>query len=103
MGRIPWLDRLIGMDRLAVWHRRNGEYAIWLLVAHTVLTIWGYAVPDHTAVAHETGTVLLSYLDVLAATFALGLLIMVGIVSAPGRPAPPSLRDLVFHPPLYVP
>jgi hypothetical protein len=33
MGRIPWLDRLIGMDRLAAWHRRNGEYAIWLLVA----------------------------------------------------------------------
>jgi predicted ferric reductase len=82
MGRIPWLDRLIGMDRLAVWHRRNGEYAIWLLVAHTVLTIWGYAVADHTAVAHETGTVLLSYPDVLAATFALGLLITVGIVSA---------------------
>jgi predicted ferric reductase len=70
------------MDRLAVWHRRNGEYAIWLLVAHTVLTIWGYAVADHTAVAHETGTVLLSYPDVLAATFALGLLTMVGIVSA---------------------
>jgi len=61
---------------------RNGEYAIWLLVAHTVLTIWGYAVADHTAVVHETGTVLLSYPDVLTATFALGLLIMVGIVSA---------------------
>jgi predicted ferric reductase len=64
MGRIAWLDRLIGMDRLAVWHRRNGEYAIWLLVAHTVLTIWGYAVADHTGVVHETGTVLLSYPDV---------------------------------------
>jgi len=82
MGRIAWLDRLIGMDRLAVWHRRNGEYAIWLLVAHTVLTIWGYAVADHTGVVHETGTVLLSYPDVLAATFALGLLIMIGVVSA---------------------
>ena len=23
MGRIPWLDRAIGMDRLAVWHRRT--------------------------------------------------------------------------------
>ena len=27
MGRVPWLDRMIGMDRLAVWHRRNGEYS----------------------------------------------------------------------------
>ncbi|MEA2591369.1 MAG: hypothetical protein QOD62_1200, partial [Actinomycetota bacterium] len=58
------------------------EYAIWLLVAHTVLTVWGYAVADHTGVVHETGTVLLSYPDVLAATFALGLLIMIGVVSA---------------------
>ncbi|MEA2590090.1 MAG: hypothetical protein QOH66_3017 [Actinomycetota bacterium] len=82
MGRIAWLDRLIGMDRLAVWHRRNGQYAIWLLVAHTVLTVWGYAVSDHTGVVHETGTVVLSYPDVLAATFALGLLILIGVVSA---------------------
>lgn len=82
MGRIPWLDRLIGMDRLAVWHRRNGEYVIWLLVAHTLLTIWGYAVSDHAGLAHETGVMLLSYPDVLAATVGLGLLVMVGIVSA---------------------
>ena len=47
MGRVPWLDRVIGMDRLATWHRRNGEYSICLLVAHAVLTVWGYAVTAH--------------------------------------------------------
>jgi len=82
MGRVPWLDRLIGMDRLAAWHRRNGEYVIWLLVAHAFLTIWGYAITDHTGAAHETGVVVLSYPDVLAATFALLLLVGVGIASA---------------------
>ncbi|HWD09187.1 MAG TPA: ferric reductase-like transmembrane domain-containing protein [Actinomycetota bacterium] len=82
MGRVRWLDQLIGMDRLAVWHKRNGFYAVWLLVAHALLTIWGYAVSDHASLAHETGVVVLSYPDVLTATFALLLLILIGVVGA---------------------
>ena len=60
MGRVPWLDRMIGMDRLAVWHRRNGEYSICLLVAHAVLIIWGYAVTAHDGLVSETKTVVLT-------------------------------------------
>ena len=82
MGRVPWLDRMIGMDRLAVWHRRNGEYAICLLLAHAVLTIWGYAVTAHQNVLQETTSVVLSYPDMLAATVGLGLLVAVAILSA---------------------
>ncbi len=82
MGRVPWLDRMIGMDRLAVWHRRNGEYAICLLLAHAVLTIWGYAVTAHQNVVKETTSVVLSYPDMLAATVGLGLLVAVAVLSA---------------------
>ena len=82
MGRVTWLDRLIGMDRLAVWHRRNGSYAIGLLVAHALLTIWGYALADHAGLAHETRVVVLNYPDVLMATVGLGLLILIGITGA---------------------
>ncbi len=82
MARVPWLDRLIGMDRLAVWHRRNGEYAISLLVAHALLIIWGYAVTAHQGVVGEAKTVVLSYPDMLAATVGLGLLVLVGVLSA---------------------
>ncbi len=82
MGRIPWLDRAIGMDRLAVWHRRNGEYAICLLVAHALLTIWGYAITAHVGIVSETNSVILSYPDMLAATVGLALLVLVGILSA---------------------
>jgi predicted ferric reductase len=81
MGRVAWLDRLIGMDRLAVWHRRNGEYCVTLLVAHAVLTIWGYAVTGHEGLVHETTSVVLSYPDMLAATVGLGLLVGIGILS----------------------
>ena len=82
MGRVPWLDRMIGMDRLAVWHRRNGEYAICLLIAHALLTIWGYAVTAHEGLIKETTSVVLSYPDMLAATVGLGLLVAVGVLSA---------------------
>ena len=82
MGRVPWLDRMIGMDRLAVWHRRNGEYSICLLVAHAVLIIWGYAVTTHDGLLSETKSVVLSYPDMLAATVGLGLLVLVGVLSA---------------------
>ena len=82
MGRVAWLDRLIGMDRLAVWHRRNGEYSISLLVAHAVLTIWGYAVTAHAGLVHETSSVVLDYTDMLAATVGLGLLVVIGVLSA---------------------
>jgi predicted ferric reductase len=82
MGRVPWLDRLIGMDRLAVWHRRNGEYSISLLVAHAVLVIWGYGLAEHRNVIGETKTMVLTYPDMLAATAGLLALVGVGIASA---------------------
>ena len=82
MGRVPWLDRMIGMDRLAGWHRRNGEYSICLLVAHAVLIIWGYAVTAHDGLVSETKTVVLTYPDMLAATVGLALLVVVGVLSA---------------------
>ena len=82
MARLPWLDRWIGTDRLAAWHRSNGQYTIGMLVAHTLLTVLGYAAADSTSVVHETSVVLRSYPDVLAATVALGILVAVGVTSA---------------------
>jgi len=82
MARVTWLDRLIGMDRLAVWHRRNAQYSLSLLVAHAVLIIWGYAVTAHTNVMSQTTSVVLSYPDMLAATVGLGILVAIGVVSS---------------------
>jgi len=81
MSRLPWLEPLIGMDRLATWHRRNGEYCIWLLGAHTLLTIWGYAGTDHTGLLHETALVM-ALPDMVAATISFAALVAVGVLSA---------------------
>lgn len=82
MGRVAWLDRWIGMDRLALWHRRNGEYSISLLFAHAIFIIWGYAVTAHAGLARETKVVVLDYPDMLAATVGLLLLGVIGVLSA---------------------
>ena len=81
MARLPWLDRWIGTDRLAAWHRSNGQYTIWMLVAHAALITWGYAEADKISIARESGKLLRHYPDVLAATVATGVLIGVAITS----------------------
>ena len=81
MARIPWLDTSIGADRLAVWHRRNGEYTISLLVAHAALTIWGYGLTDRANPISETRTIL-TYPDMWLATAGLAILVAVGAASA---------------------
>src|SRR3954447_12465123 len=82
MARIPPLERGGGADRLARWHSKGGRYTVSLVVAHALLTLWGYAVTAHATVVGETKTLLLSYPDVLAATVGGLLLVGVGITSA---------------------
>src|SRR3954462_6722722 len=82
MARIPPLERGIGADGLARWHAMGGRYTVCLVVAHGLLITWGYAITAHSNVVSETGTLLTSYPDVLAATVAGLLLVGVGISSA---------------------
>src|SRR5690348_4953348 len=30
LARLPWLERLLGFDRLTVWHRLNGKLTLYL-------------------------------------------------------------------------
>ena len=46
LARLPFLERLVGFDRLTVWHRRNGYAVIGLVLAHVVFSVWGYARQD---------------------------------------------------------
>ena len=82
MARLPPVERGVGADRLARWHAMGGRYTVGLVVAHALLILWGYAVTAHTSVVGQAKTLLVSYPDVLAATFAGLLLVGVGISSA---------------------
>ncbi|GAC1445715.1 MAG: ferredoxin reductase family protein [Mycobacteriales bacterium] len=82
MARVPLLEHSVGADQLARWHAFGGRYTVSLATAHTLLIIWGYSVTAHRGVVGQSADLLLSYPDVMMATVAFGLLLMVGWVSA---------------------
>ncbi len=58
LARLPWLERLIGFDRLTVWHRWNGHACLDLVLAHVVFSVWGYALMDKVSIPKEISTML---------------------------------------------
>ena len=83
LARIPWLDRLIGFDHLTVVHRWNGHATIALVVAHTLLSVWGYALLDDVSLWAEVETLLGAgvYPGMITATVGTALLMVVGLTS----------------------
>ena len=82
VARLPWLDRRIGMDRLTSWHRWTGFALLWTLLAHAVFISLGYA--DGAGVGPVTELVDLAETTegVLRAIVALGIILVIGAVSA---------------------
>jgi predicted ferric reductase len=83
LARIPWLERVSGFDRLTVWHRWNGHACLWLLLAHVVFSVWGYALLDRIPVLREVSTMIGGgvYPGMITATVGTGLLIAVVVSS----------------------
>ncbi len=49
MGRIWWIERAFGLDRLASFHRLNGYGAIILIVLHPILLTMHHVIEDGTS------------------------------------------------------
>jgi predicted ferric reductase len=83
LARIRWLERLVGFDRLTVWHRWNGHACLDLVIAHVVLTVWGYALKDRISLPKEVSTMLSGgvYPGMITATIGTALLIAVVVSS----------------------
>jgi len=83
LARLPWLERLVGFDRLSVWHRWNGHATLDLVLAHVVLSVWGYALMDKVSLPKEISTMLGGgiYPGMITATVGTGLLIAVVVTS----------------------
>jgi predicted ferric reductase len=81
LARLPPLERLVGFDRLTVWHRRNGRAVILLLLAHTVLVTIGYAGSDQISLRDEISSLLHDYPGIITATIGTALLCVVVVSS----------------------
>jgi predicted ferric reductase len=82
MARVPWLERAIGLVRLATWHRYAGSSAVLLVVVHVVATAWGYALSQDDALLHQLGTMITGLPGMVTATIGTVLLVLVGVTCA---------------------
>ena len=81
IGRLPWLERAVGQDRLVRWHRRIGPWPLGLITAHVVLITLGYAQLAKVGALRQLWVFLSSYPYLLAAAVGFCLLVMAGITS----------------------
>ncbi|HXT89679.1 MAG TPA: ferric reductase-like transmembrane domain-containing protein [Trebonia sp.] len=77
MSRLPPLEKAIGTDRLARWHAFGGRWVVTVTCGHVVFIIWGYSVTARQNLVSETVTLWTTFPDVLMATVAWLLLLMV--------------------------
>lgn len=80
-ARIGPLERAIGQDRLIRWHRRLGPWGLYLLLAHVVLIVLGYAGVARTGALAQLWDLVLTYPGMLAAAVGTLLLLTAGISS----------------------
>lgn len=80
MARVPWIDHVVGSDRLMAWHRWLGVGTITLILSHVALTTWGWAESSGIGVVAEF-LELNGMWDILIATAGSVLMTMVAITS----------------------
>ncbi|MEA2828267.1 MAG: hypothetical protein QOG43_2706 [Actinomycetota bacterium] len=81
MARIPLLERHLGFDGLARWHRWNGFAAVVLIAIHAVTITLGYAAAGRLTVLGQLGDFIRHYPDVLMGIVATVLLLAIGVTS----------------------
>lgn len=81
VGRVPWLERAVGQDRLVRWHRRIAPWALVIITAHVVTITLGYAASARVGPLRQLWTFVSSYPWMLAALTGFLLLVMAAVVS----------------------
>ncbi|WP_286260373.1 ferredoxin reductase family protein [Streptomyces graminofaciens] len=99
MARVPALERRVGSDRVARWHAMTGRYTICLVVAHVVLTMYGYALQAGKTfgdIVQQTIDSINQLPDMGKAAIGTGFLVLIGLISiGPVRKRIPY--DLWYH------
>src|SRR5206468_2440750 len=73
--RLTFLERLVGFDRLTIWHRWNGKLCLYLILAHVVFITLGYTLLDKISLGSEISNLLGTYPGMVTATIGTVLLI----------------------------
>jgi predicted ferric reductase len=88
MARLPPVERAVGQDRLARWHRWSGFGSFTLMLTHIVLITWGYGAGNLGAVPGTFWNLTVTYpgmLLALAGALCLVMVVITSIKAARGR------------------
>lgn len=82
VGRVPWFERSVGLDRLVSWHRTLGATVLLLVLTHVALMVIGGAMLDQQALWPEALSLLTTQPEMLSALVGTALFLVVGASSA---------------------
>ncbi|OGY43865.1 MAG: hypothetical protein A2729_05285 [Candidatus Buchananbacteria bacterium RIFCSPHIGHO2_01_FULL_39_14] len=81
MGRLPFLERVFGLDKLAKIHKKNGKWGFYFLILHPILLVWGYSRLAKISLVDQFLDFFFNYPHVYLAVIGLILFIIVVISS----------------------
>jgi predicted ferric reductase len=81
VARVPWIDRLYGLDKSTEAHKKLGKPILYLIVAHFIASLLNYAMLDQKTILAELQNLVFNVPDMLTATVALILMIAVVVSS----------------------
>jgi predicted ferric reductase len=81
IARIPFVERGVGHDRLATWHRKLGPYSLFLVGFHVIFVVVGYAGQNQIPLYKELWNVLSTFSWMWAALGGFILMILAGVTS----------------------
>ena len=81
MSRLGLLERLIGTEQIARWHRDIGATLLVAVVAHSALIVVGYAGIDQVSFLGEINLLWSNYEGLPSAFIATGILLGIGLTS----------------------
>jgi predicted ferric reductase len=81
IARVPWLEKTFGLDKTTVAHKKLGKPLLYVLVLHFFTALISYSMADGVTVLETLVSLLTSYQDILLATIALLLFVVVTVTS----------------------
>ena len=81
IARIPAVEKSIGHDQLVIWHRNLGPWSLYLIGAHFLLVVVGYAGQDQMSLAREIWRMLNDFAWMWWAFAGFVLMVQAGITS----------------------
>lgn len=81
VSRVPWLDHYYGHDKVTIAHKKLGKPILYLVLAHFIASVWQYSIGEGKNVIDEFFSMISNVGDLLTATFALVLMILVVVTS----------------------